>query len=48
MMYSEDDLEVMTGLRGVFDPEHRCNPGKLFPSSKGCIEIKRPRPAASA
>lgn len=47
-MYSEDDLEVMIGLRSVFDPGHLCNPGKLFPSAKGCIEIKRPRPAASA
>ena len=48
LMYSDDDLEVMTRVREVFDPERRCNPGKLFPSSKGCLEIQRPRPAASA
>ena len=47
-MYSAEDLAVMTRVREAFDPERRCNPGKLFPSSKGCIEIKRPRPAAPA
>lgn len=47
-MYSPEDLKVMTDLRAAFDPESRCNPGKLFPSSKGCIEIKRPRPASPA
>lgn len=47
-MYTEDDLSVMIELRKAFDPELRCNPGKLFPTSKGCIEIKRPRPRASA
>ncbi len=47
-MFSADDLEVMTRLRTAFDPENRCNPGKLFPTSKGCIEIKRPRSKAPA
>ena len=47
-MFSAEDLKVMTTLREAFDPDNRCNPGKLFPSSKGCIEIKRPRPAAPA
>ncbi len=47
-MYTQDDLDVMTGLREVFDPGRRLNPGKIFPSSKGCIEVKRPRPKASA
>lgn len=48
LMYSEDDLGTMTALRDVFNPDDRCNPGKIFPTSKGCIEIKRPRPAAPA
>lgn len=47
-MFTPDDLEVMTRLRTAFDPDNRCNPGKLFPTSKGCIEIKRPRPKAPA
>lgn len=47
-MYSEDDLSVMLDVRSAFDPETRCNPGKLFPSSKGCIEVKRPRPGRPA
>lgn len=48
LMYSDDDLEVMTRVRDAFDPDRRCNPGKLFPTSRGCVEITRPRPAASA
>ena len=47
-MFTPEDLEVMTRLQDAFDPHDRCNPGKLFPSSKGCIEVKRPRPKAPA
>jgi len=47
-MYSPEDVEVMTRPRDAFDPLRRCNPGKLFPTAKGCIEVKRPRPKAPA
>ncbi|MCG3150309.1 MAG: putative FAD-linked oxidoreductase [Verrucomicrobiae bacterium] len=30
------DLAAMQKLRRVFDPEHRCNPHKIFPGSKRC------------
>ncbi len=32
------DIDTMLRLKGVFDPLRLCNPDKLFPSSKGCIE----------
>ncbi len=31
-------------LRGVFNPTGLCNPHKIFPTDRACIEIKRPRP----
>lgn len=37
--FSEKDLEVMRGIKGVFDPNGLCNPGKLFPTGHGCVEV---------
>jgi glycolate oxidase len=33
LMFSNLDLEAMAKLKRVFDPDNRCNPGKVFPSS---------------
>ena len=33
----------MQQLRAVFDPERRCNPGKIFPTPGACVEVTRPR-----
>jgi glycolate oxidase len=41
-MFSSDDLEVMQLLRCAFDPEHRCNPGKVFPTPRLCGEVPGP------
>jgi D-lactate dehydrogenase (cytochrome) len=32
MMYSLDELVIMKEIKGVFDPENRLNPGKIFPA----------------
>ena len=37
--FSPADLEAMKRLRAVFDPEGRCNPGKMFPGGGGCAEL---------
>ncbi len=37
--FTKDDLEAMRALRRVFDPEGRCNPHKLFPGSKRCVDF---------
>jgi glycolate oxidase len=49
LLFSEADLALMQRVRGVFNPSGLLNPGKIFPTSKGCGEIRvRPRPPAGA
>lgn len=43
LLFSDDDLETMQRIRTVFDPHLRANPGKIFPTPRGCIENVRPR-----
>jgi glycolate oxidase subunit GlcD len=38
LVYSDADLEAMCRLRAAFDPDHVCNPGKVFPTTRFCIE----------
>jgi glycolate dehydrogenase FAD-linked subunit len=38
-MFSEHDMEVMRRVKAVFNPNDLCNPDKIFPSGKGCIEL---------
>ncbi|MBI4877533.1 MAG: FAD-binding protein [Acidobacteria bacterium] len=40
--FSEASLELLEGLKRVFDPECRYNPGKLLPLGRSCMEIRRP------
>ena len=47
LLFTPDDLRVMSQLRRVFDPEQRCNPGKIFPTPGGCVEATRPRRQAA-
>jgi glycolate oxidase len=42
-MFSATDLDVMQLLRCAFDPEHLCNPGKVFPTPRLCGEAPGPR-----
>jgi glycolate oxidase len=43
LLFSPDDLIVMRELRRVFDPTERSNPGKVFPTPGGCVEVAAPR-----
>ncbi len=38
MLFSEADLEPMRWVHDAFDPEDRCNPGKLIPTPRACTE----------
>jgi glycolate oxidase subunit GlcD len=38
LVYSDDDLEAMCRLRRAFDPDGVCNPGKVFPTTRFCLE----------
>ena len=42
LLFSEEDLTVMGKLKSVFNPAGRFNPSKLFPTTKGCGEIRIP------
>ncbi len=39
LMYSPEDLEAMAKLKRVWNPDGLLNPGKIFPTSKSCVEI---------
>ena len=41
LLFNETDLAAMTRIRQAFDPDHRFNPAKLFPTPLGCGEITR-------
>jgi len=43
LLFSPESLAVMQALRHVFDPLQRCNPGKIFPTPGGCVEVGTPR-----
>lgn len=47
LMFSPADLELMQRVRRVFDPEGRCNPGKIFPTPGVCVETSRPHRRAA-
>ncbi|RCW45297.1 glycolate oxidase [Halopolyspora algeriensis] len=42
-MFTSDDLDTMQRVRCSFDPENRCNPGKVFPTPRLCGEAPGPR-----
>ena len=41
LLFSEQDLEAMSRIRKVFDPDNRFNPAKLFPTPISCGEMRR-------
>ena len=47
-IFSEDDLEVMGRLKTAFGAADGFNPGKVFPTSKGCGEVSSRMKAAIA
>ncbi len=40
-------LDAMKRLRAVFDPDHCCNPHKMFPGSKRCVDFVPVKQAAA-
>lgn len=40
LVYTEDDLRAMAGLKRAFDPEERFNPGKVLPVGTMCGEVR--------
>ena len=40
LMFSEADFDLMRRVHDAFNPDSSLNPGKIFPLSKGCGEIR--------
>ncbi len=40
LLFSDDDFDLMRRLHDAFNPDSSLNPGKIFPLSKGCGEIR--------
>ena len=38
--YSDADFDLMRRVHDAFNPDSALNPGKIFPLSKGCGEIR--------
>ncbi len=38
LMFSEEDLDTMHLIRCAFDSKGLCNPGKVFPTPRSCVE----------
>ncbi|MBW2494846.1 MAG: FAD-binding protein [Deltaproteobacteria bacterium] len=38
LVFSEADMEAMKGFRDCFNPDGVCNPGKIFPTTRFCVE----------
>jgi glycolate oxidase subunit GlcD len=38
LLFGEDDLDAMRRLRAAFDPQGICNPGKVLPTPRACVE----------
>lgn len=42
--FSNEAIEAMADVKAAFNPDGRCNPGKVFPDNRVCVEVTRPRP----
>ena len=47
LIFSPEDLLVMSQIRSVFNPDNRCNPHKIIPTPHGCIDVRTPRRQAA-
>ncbi|MEX0775595.1 MAG: FAD-linked oxidase C-terminal domain-containing protein [Phycisphaeraceae bacterium] len=41
-LFGDDTIDAFTAIKAAFDPQHRCNEGKLIPSDRVRIELLRP------
>ena len=42
--FSEATLEAMLDVNRTFNPDGLCNPNKIFPTDRHCVEVVKPRP----
>jgi len=41
LQFTPEDLSFMDRLKSAFNPDDRCNPGKIFPTGRRCGESAR-------
>jgi glycolate oxidase subunit GlcD len=41
LLFTPDDLEVMSRVRIAFNPDDLLNPGKLLPTPRACVEVSK-------
>jgi glycolate oxidase len=46
-MFSETDLKLQEDMKRALNPGDLCNPGKVLPSQKSCVEVKLRRRVAT-
>ncbi|MEX2414760.1 MAG: FAD-linked oxidase C-terminal domain-containing protein [Paenibacillaceae bacterium] len=40
-IFTEEEIEAQLKVRDVLNPNHLCNPDKIFPKPARCVEVKR-------
>jgi glycolate oxidase len=45
LLFSDADFDLMRRVHDAFNPDSALNPGKIFPLSKGCGEIRTRKPS---
>ena len=48
LLFSDADFDLMRRIHDAFNPDSLLNPGKIFPLSKGCGEIRVRKPVGAA
>jgi glycolate oxidase len=49
LLFTDADMSLMRAVRDAFNPAARLNPGKIFPTGKGCGEVRiNPLPLAGS
>ena len=48
LIFTDSDLETMMRVKRVFNPDGLLNPGKIFPSGRGCTEVGRQTTTSTA
>ena len=41
LLFTDESLDMIRDIKGLFDPGCRLNPGKVLPTGKGCLEIRQ-------
>jgi glycolate oxidase len=46
-MFDDDSIQLQSQLKSIFNPHSTCNPGKVLPSERTCVEVRVRRRVAN-